>query len=368
MASSTFDLRTPAEAGPAANPLGLLRLDHVRYCGDLEALEGLHRRLGFARQGSEQGAWGRSVHLRQNRMDVVVTDADGSRPAGRYFQAHGPGVHALAFEVADVPFALNEAARRGAEVLQAEQRVESPEGAVIQGAIQGFGDVWNIFIHREGEAPFLPDFRPDPRPSLCRPGLLRVDHLTNNVGVGEMDRWVDFYQRVYGFGVVREFHIRGVLGTGLSSKVVQSENGRVIIPINEPSDAKSQVQEFVERHRGPGVQHLAMSTAGIMETLPQLRAQGFRFLENPSTYYEMLPERIRTGGYSVGEDLARLREMGILVDGDPTGYLLQIFTEDQVGPLFYEIIQRKGNRGFGEGNFKALYDSIELDQQRRGVL
>ncbi len=367
MATPTFTVSAASNA-TASNPLGLVRLDHLQVCGSLDALEPLYRRLGFSRVGAASGSWGALRHLRQNRIDLLLGETDASLPFGRYAAAHGAGVNALAFEVEDVPAALQEAVRRGAQVRMEPERTEFDGGALTQAAIQGFGDVWNVFISREGDAPFLPGLDPDPQPCACNPRLLRIDHLTNNVGVGELDRWVEFYERVYGFAVVREFNIRGALGTGLTSRVVQSANGRVIIPINEPTDRKSQVQEFVDRHRGPGVQHVAMATADILATLPTLRGEGFRFLANPSTYYDLLPGRIAAGGYSVGEDLARVQELGILIDGDATGYLLQIFTEDQIGPLFFEIIQRKGNRGFGEGNFKALYDSIELDQQQRGVI
>lgn len=368
MSTPSFAVKAGAQSQQASNPLGLMRLDHIQICGDLSALEPLYRRLGFARVASSSAAWGGLRHLRQNRMDILLGETDSTTPFGRYAAIHGDGVNALAFEVEDVDQAFHAALLRGAKARMEPLRAETGAGAVTTAAIQGFGDVWNLLIRREGPAPLQPGLQPDPLPALSQPGLLRVDHLTNNVGVGELDRWVDFYQRVYGFAVVREFHIRGELGTGLTSKVVQSQNGRVIIPINEPLDEKSQVQEFVQRHRGPGVQHIAMATADIRETLPILHGQGFAFLSNPDTYYEMLPGRIAAGGYQVAEDLDRIREMGILIDGDETGYLLQIFSEDQIGPLFYEIIQRKGNRGFGEGNFKALYDSIELDQRRRGVL
>jgi 4-hydroxyphenylpyruvate dioxygenase len=365
---STFAVKAVAPAREATNPLGLLRLDHIQICGPLEELEPLYRRMGFSREASFTGTWGALRHLRQNRMDILLGETDGSTPFGRYASSHGAGVNALAFQVEDAEAAFHEALKRGAEARAEPLRIETAEGSVTTAAIQGFGDVWNLFIAREGVSPLQPGLQADPLPAFSRPGLLRVDHLTNNVGVGQLDRWVDFYERVYGFAVVREFHIRGELGTGLTSKVVQSANGRVIIPINEPTDRKSQVQEFVERHQGPGVQHIAMATSDILETLPGLKAQGFAFLSNPDTYYEMLPGRIATGGYQVNEDLDQVRQMGILIDGDETGYLLQIFSEDQIGPLFFEIIQRKGNRGFGEGNFKALYDSIELDQRRRGVL
>jgi 4-hydroxyphenylpyruvate dioxygenase len=369
MATPSFALTAPSNGQAVSNPLGLRRLDHLQLTGSIARLEGLYRRLGFARVASGDATWGRMVHLRQQRMDLLLFETDATHPAGRYFQAHGEGVCALTFEVEDLDAALAEARRRGATVRQEAQTHELPGGILRSAAIQGVGDVWNHLLERRGDpAPFWPGLTPDPAPALCEPGLVRVDHLTNNVGPGEMDALVAFYGRVYGFGVTREFHIRGALGTGLDSKVVQSANHRVIIPINQPTDEKSQVQEYVNRHRGQGVQHIAMSTNDIVHTLRTLKAQGFRFLEIPDAYYDLLPGRIAQGGYEVREDLALMKELRIQIDGDASGYLLQIFTEDQIGPLFFEIIQRRGNMGFGEGNFQALYDSIELDQKRRGVL
>lgn len=369
MTQPSFALSAPMGHRPAENPLGIERIDHFQMTGSIDRLEGLYRRLGFARIASGTAPWGRMVHLRQQRMDILVFEADESHPAGRYFAAHGEGVCALNFRVEHLDAALAEARARGAQVrLEAESHALG-QGSLRFAAIQGVGDVWNFLIERQGEVePFWPGLEPDPLPALCDPGLVRVDHLTNNVGPGEMEALVAFYERVYGFGVTREFHIRGALGTGLDSKVVQSANAQIIIPINQPTDEKSQVQEYVNRHKGQGVQHIAMSTNDIVHTLRTLMAQGFRFLDIPDTYYELLPGRIAQGGYTVREDLDLMQRLRIQIDGDPTGYLLQLFTEDQIGPLFFEIIQRRGNMGFGEGNFQALFDSIELDQKRRGVL
>jgi 4-hydroxyphenylpyruvate dioxygenase len=353
----------------ATNPLGVERIDHFQMTGTIDRLEPLYRRMGFARVASGKLPWGRVLHLRQSRMDILILEADDTHPAGRYFLAHGEGVCALNFQVADLDQALAEARQRGAKVMVEAESHNLGQGSVRFAAIKGVGDVLNYLIERRGEsAAFWPGLKPDPGLPLCDPGLVRVDHLTNNVGPNQMDALVAFYEKVFGFAVTRTFNIRGQLGTGLSSKVVQSANNRVIIPINEPTDDKSQIQEFVKRHKGQGVQHIAMSTNNIQETLRVLRAQGFTFLRVPDTYYELLPGRIQQGGYNVTESLAAIQEAGIQVDGDQTGYLLQIFSEDQIGPLFFEIIQRRGNMGFGEGNFQALYDSIELDQQRRGVL
>ena len=369
MSTPSFALTAPSSQKAASNPLGLSRIDHFQLTGSIERLEPLYRRLGFARIASGIHAWGRVVHLRQERMDILIFEAYASHPAGSYFQAHGEGVCALNFAVEDLDQALSKAIAQGAEVKRAPETHELGEGRIRFAAIQGVGDVWNFLIERKGDpSAFWPGLDPDPAPAHCEPGLVRVDHLTNNVGPGEMEALVDFYEQVYGFVVTREFHIRGALGTGLDSKVVQSSNNQVIIPINQPTDEKSQVQEYVNRHRGQGVQHIAMSTNDIFHTLRTLQAQGFKFLRVPDTYYELLPGRIAQSGYTVREDLGTVKELGVQIDGDQSGYLLQIFTEDQIGPLFFEIIQRRGNMGFGEGNFQALYDSIELDQKHRGVL
>jgi 4-hydroxyphenylpyruvate dioxygenase len=193
----------------------------------------------------------------------------------------------------------------------------------------------------------------------------RIDHLTNNVPKGEMAKWVEFYERVYGFKQTRYFDIKGVK-TGLESKVVQLTNGNVIIPINEPEveDGKSQIQEFLDRHKGAGVQHIALTTPDIISTVGDLQKRDIKFLDIPHTYYEDIPKR----GFNVEEDLGILEERQLLVDGDSEGYLIQNFTDTYVGPLFFEIIQRKNHNGFGEGNFQALFDSIERDQMQRGYL
>ena len=369
MTKPSFALRAPAHGKTASNPMKLSRVDHFQLTGSIERLELLYRRLGFARVAVGRHAWGFVVHLRQQRMDILIFEANATHPAGRYFKAHGEGVCALNFAVDDLDTALAQARTQGARVMLEPATHVLGAGTIRFAAIQGVGDVWNFLVERKGDPDtFWPGLSPEPKPALCDPGLIRVDHLTNNVGPGEMDALVDFYERVYGFVVTREFHIRGALGTGLDSKVVQSSNNQVIIPINQPADDKSQVQEYVTRHKGQGVQHIAMSTTDIFETLRILGEQGFSFLRVPDTYYDLLPSRVAKGGYAVREDFATVKEMGVQIDGDETGYLLQIFSEDQIGPLFFEIIQRRGNMGFGEGNFQALYDSIELDQKKRGVL
>jgi len=234
-------------------------------------------------------------------------------------------------------------------------------------AIQGFGDVVNEFVERPaGE--FRPGFEPLGNDPLARPlktRVSRIDHLTNNVPKGQMDHWVEFYKRTYGFVETRYFDIKGSK-TGLNSKVVQLADNSIIIPINEPEKegGKSQIQEFLDTHKGPGVQHIALMTPDIISTVGELRQRNCSFLEVPSTYYEDIPKR----PFSVTEDLAVLEELKLLVDGDQEGYLLQIFSQTCIGPLFFEYIQRKNHWGFGNGNFQALFDSIERDQIRRGYI
>jgi len=369
MSTPSFDLSTPVVGHAATNPLGLSRIDHFQLTGSIDKLDPLYRRLGFERVAVGRHAWGFVAHLRQQRMDVLIFEADATHPAGRYFEAHGEGVCALNFAVEDLDVALEQARSQGARVMLEPQVHELGAGTLRFAAIQGVGEVWNYLVERKGDLDtFWPGLVAEAAPAFCEPGLVRVDHLTNNVGPGEMDPLVDFYERVYGFGVTREFHIRGALGTGLDSKVVQSSNNQVIIPINQPTDEKSQVQEYVTRHRGQGVQHIAMSTNDIFPTLRTPPEQGFQFLSVLDTYSDLIPCRVARSGYAVREDFSAVKEMGVQIDGDETGYLLQIFSEDQIGPLFFEIIQRRGNMGFGEGNFQALYDSIELDQKKRGVL
>jgi 4-hydroxyphenylpyruvate dioxygenase len=194
-------------------------------------------------------------------------------------------------------------------------------------------------------------------------GIVKIDHLTNNVGIGQMKEWVRYYQEVFGFGVSRHFDIR-TGRTGLISDVVESQDHTIKVPINEATEPESQVQEFVDRMRGSGVQHVAFLVNDLPAALIQLKQEQFKFLTVPHAYYEAVPTRVP----GVTEDLKRLEELGILLDGEGSGYLLQIFSEEILGPFFFEFIQRKGNEGFGEGNFRALFEAIERDQIKRGVL
>jgi 4-hydroxyphenylpyruvate dioxygenase len=209
----------------------------------------------------------------------------------------------------------------------------------------------------------IPLFNLSSREKIPGQGLEVIDHLTNNVPKGEMQQWCDFYEKIFNFREVRYFDIKGK-ATGLYSKVMRSPCNKIIIPINEPTGQKSQIQEYLDEYKGSGIQHIALLTNDIIKTVRGLRASGIEFLDTPDTYYEMIPKRLN----GVTEDIGELHNLKILVDGDDEGYLLQIFSKTVIGPIFYEIIQRKNHSGFGEGNFQALFDSIEEDQRRRGYL
>jgi 4-hydroxyphenylpyruvate dioxygenase len=235
-------------------------------------------------------------------------------------------------------------------------------------AIEGIGGSLIYFVDRYGARGSIwdVDFRPiegaDPHPAGA--GLTVIDHLTHNVHRGRMDAWAGFYERLFNFREIRYFDIEGKL-TGLKSKAMTSPCGQIRIPINESSDDRSQIEEYLRAYNGEGIQHIAMGTTDIFASVEGLRDTGVRFLDTPDTYYELLPQRLP----DTGEDIARMRRNRILMDGSPSGgRLLQIFTTTVIGPIFFELIQRKGDQGFGEGNFRALFESIELDQVRRGVL
>ncbi|GAK83757.1 4-hydroxyphenylpyruvate dioxygenase [Vibrio ponticus] len=237
-------------------------------------------------------------------------------------------------------------------------------------AIYGIGDSLIYFVDRYGEQSIYDvDFcfydDAQKQRDECSVGLLEIDHLTHNVKQGHMDTWSGFYERIGNFREIRYFDIEGKL-TGLVSRAMTAPCGKIRIPINESSDDKSQIEEFIREYNGEGIQHIAMSTDDIYHTVKTLRARGMEFMPTPDTYYEKVNQRVE--GHC--EDLEHLKALRILIDGAPMkdGILLQIFTQTVIGPVFFEIIQRKGNQGFGEGNFKALFESIEEDQIRRGVL
>lgn len=349
------------------NPAGLKNIDHLEFTVDSfqSPTIKLFSDMGFAQTASSEDA---RLYTQGQIRFLVKASQDENHLARKYFKAHGEGVSKISFQVESVEKALDVTLKNGAKLIHDFKIEETEKGITKTAAIQGFGDVINEFVERPtGE--FRPGFKqidsdPEARPLKTR--ISRIDHLTNNVPKGQMDHWVEFYKRTYGFIETRYFDIKGAK-TGLNSKVVQLPDNSIIIPINEPEKegGKSQIQEFLDLHKGPGVQHIAVMTPDIISTVSELRSRGLKFMSAPpKTYYEAIPDR----PFKVTEDLAVLEDLGILVDGDEQGYLQQIFSDTYIGPLFFEYIQRKNHWGFGNGNFQALFDAIERDQMKRGYL
>ena len=345
------------------NPLGTDGFEFVEYTGpDPDALAALFERFGFTAVGRHRSK--DVVHYRQGDINFLLNRESDGQP-GQFRNQHGAGANAMAFRVKDAVAAWKEAVRRGAKPIEAKT---GPMELNIPG-IEGIGGLHVYLVDRYGARSIYDvDFEPiaGADPSKNSAGLTYIDHLTHNLHRGNMDLWADYYERIFNFREIRYFDIEGKL-TGLVSKAMTSPCGKIRIPLNESQDDKSQIEEFLQRYNGEGIQHIALGTDDIYKTVEHLRDRGLPFQSTPETYYEKVNERV--GGH--GEDLERLRKNSILIDGAPTqgqGLLLQIFTQDAIGPIFFEIIQRKGNEGFGEGNFKALFESIEEDQIRRGVL
>jgi 4-hydroxyphenylpyruvate dioxygenase len=312
--------------------------------------------------------------MEQGEVRLVLTSALGpDHPVARHVWEHGDSVGVIALEVPDASAAFDLSTRRGAIPAIPVTETRDPSGVIRYAAIRAYGDTLIKFVERGNYAgTFAPGF--EPRPGVTRlPGQARlktIDHIVGNVELGEMDRWVHFFADTMGFTQLMHFDDRAISTTysALMSKVMQDGTGRIKFPINEPAPGlrKSQVQEYLDYHHGPGVQHVAFATDDIIGTVSALKANGVEFLEVPQTYYDDLAQRVG----QIAGPVEALAELGILVDSDDEGYLLQIFTEPvQDRPtLFFEIIERHGSQGFGEGNFKALFEAIERDQARRGNL
>ena len=349
------------------NPIGLKSVDSLQFCCDnLQTPTATHfKRLGFTKI-SENTSEHQELYNQGQINFLLDANHDVNSQSRKYFEAHAEGVCKVSFKVDSVEASLEAALKRGAELKEDLQTIETESGMIKKASIQGFGDVLNEFIERPHNT-FGEKFTTceDQTATPLATRVSRIDHFTNNVPKGQMDHWVDFYKRIYGFAETRYFDIKGK-ETGLFSKVVQLKDNSIIIPINEPEidNGKSQIQEYLDRHNGAGVQHIALMTPDIISTVGELIERDFKFLDVPNTYYEDIPKR----NFNVTEDIEELRKRSILVDGDPDGYLLQIFTDTYIGPLFFEFIQRKKHWGFGEGNFQALFDSIERDQRQRGYL
>jgi 4-hydroxyphenylpyruvate dioxygenase len=357
---------TPIQANdPFDNPLGTDGFEFVEFTSpEPERLKALFELMGFtavARHRSKA-----VLRFRQGDINFLLNMEPSGQPAA-FRQAHGPSANAMAFRVRDAGLALKLAVERGATA------VSGPVGPMELNipAIEGIGSSNLYLVDRYGAQEIYDvDFTPIPGAAEAAAansvGLTYIDHLTHNVFRGAMDRWAGFYERIFNFRQIRYFDIEGQQ-TGLFSKAMTSPCGKIRIPLNESQDDHSQIEEFLRDYHGEGIQHVALGTPDIFHAVEAMRERGVRFQDTPETYYEQLESRVP--GH--GEDLQRLHADRILVDGAPTqgqGLLLQIFTENMIGPIFFEMIQRKGNEGFGEGNFKALFESIELDQVRRGVL
>jgi 4-hydroxyphenylpyruvate dioxygenase len=347
----------------ADNFMGLDGFEFVEFTGpDPAALGRLFEALGFTHVSTH-----RSKKVRRYAQGDInfLLNAEPEGQVAEFRARRGPSANAMAFRVSDARFAFEEALRRGAEPV--EGKVGPMELNIP--AIRGIGGANLYLVDRPGAASIYDvDFVPVPgaTPGDRSVGLHTLDHLTHNVGRGAMATWADYYSRIFGFREIRYFDIKGK-ATGLFSKAMTAPDDKIRIPLNESQDENSQIEEFLRAYKGEGIQHIALATDDIFSSVDALRANGITFQDSPDTYFDMIDARLPGHGHSVEE----MRKRRILIDGAPEtggGLLLQIFTENMIGPIFFEIIQRKGNEGFGEGNFQALFESLELDQIRRGVI
>jgi 4-hydroxyphenylpyruvate dioxygenase len=373
-------MSTGTQPQSANHPLARIDWDYIEfYVGNAkQAAHYYMSAFGFdqvAYAGPETGVPGRASYLlEQNDLRFVLTSSltpDGE--IADHVRLHGDGVRDIGILVADARAAYDAAIAGGATPVAPPTETKDEFGTIVRAAIATYGDTIHTFVQRDGyRGPFMPGFVEGRRSlaHVAKPGLLAVDHCVGNVGWGEMDSWGDFYARVFGFSQLVSFDDKDISTeyTALKSKVMTDSRHRVKFPINEPAHGKkkSQIEEYLDFYRGAGVQHIAIRTDDIVATIDALRSNGVDFLETPDSYYEMLQERVGT----IDEAIGVLRQRGILVDRDDLGYMLQIFTKPlQDRPtVFFEIIQRKGSLSFGKGNFKALFVSIEREQEKRGTL
>jgi 4-hydroxyphenylpyruvate dioxygenase len=348
------------------------------YVGNAKQASHYYRSaFGFellAYRGPETGTRDKASYLlQQNKVRfVLTTPLSPDHPIAAHIHRHGDGVRDIALWVDDARDAFIKAVERGARAVQEPTVLRDEAGEVIIAGIETYGDTIHSLVERRNyKGTFLPGFKPVASRFKPEPvGLLHVDHCVGNVELGAMNRWVAFYQDVMGFRNLISFDDKDISTeySSLMSKVVASGNERIKFPINEPAQGKkkSQIDEYLEFYRGPGVQHLAIATNDIVRTVTALRDRGVEFLQVPTTYYDTLIDRVG----KIDEDVGPLKDLGILVDRDDEGYLLQIFSKpvEDRPTLFYEIIQRKGARSFGKGNFKALFEAIEREQALRGNL
>lgn len=367
----------------ATDPLPLRRIDHVRFfVGNARQSAYFYRNaFGFdvvAYAGLETRLRQEAGYvLRQGDITfVLASPLSKDHPESQRLIVHGDGVQDIALEVDDVHTAYETAVARGAYGLKPAVALEDEQGVYECATIRAYGDTTHTFVNRDRyRGVFAPGYKPIDQsrynPATYHPaGLKAIDHIVGNVDEGKMDEWVRFYQDVLGFSQLVHFDDKDISTeyTALMSKVVQGSGGRIKFPINEParSRRRSQIEEYLTFYGGPGVQHIALVTEDIIATVRALRANDVTFLRVPQIYYKMLPERVGP----IEEDIRALEELGILVDRDEEGYLLQIFTKPVCDrpTLFFEVIERRGARSFGKGNFKALFEAIEREQALRGTL
>ena len=379
MITDTTSLHLEKVVPEAEDFLPLLGTDHVElYVGNAKQAAFYYMNAwGFqplAYAGLETGVKDKvSYVLEQDRIRLVLTSPlvpDG--PINEHINKHGDGVKTIALWVDDATKSWNETTKRGAQSNFEPITREDKNGKVVLSAIHTYGETLHVFVERKdyngvflpGYQPWKPDYKPEPT------GLKFIDHMVGNVGWNEMNQWVDFYAKVMGFAQLVSFDDKDISTeyTALMSKVMSNGNGRIKFPINEPAEGrkKSQIEEYIDFYHGAGVQHIAVATDNIVETVTKLKSRGVEFLYVPTSYYDTVLDRV---GH-IDEDLEPLKKLGILIDRDDEGYLLQLFTKPVLDrpTMFFEIIQRKGAKSFGKGNFQALFEAIEREQEKRGTL
>ncbi len=366
-----MNVQTPAAQASTAgrdlfdNPLGTDGFEFVEFTSpEPERLKGLFEKMGFTAVSKHRSK--NVLRFRQGDINLIL-NMEPVGQAADFRSAHGPSANAMAFRVRDAAKAFKLAVERGATPVQ------GPVGPMELNipAIEGIGGSNLYLVDRYGaqeiyDVDFLPIEGADALVEANSVGLTYLDHLTHNVQRGNMSKWAEFYERIFNFREIRYFDIEGKQ-TALDSKAMTSPDGKIRIPLNESQDEHSQIEEFLKDYKGEGIQHIALGAGDIFHAVETMRERGVTFQDTIDTYFDGIDARLP--GH--GENVNRLRADRILIDGAPSegqGLLLQIFTENMIGPIFFELIQRKGNEGFGEGNFKALFESIELDQIRRGVL
>ena len=364
--------------------LPLLGTDYVEfYVGNAKQSAHYYKTaFGFqshAYAGLETGLTDRASYvLKQDKIRIVLTTAlNSNSPIGEHVKKHGDGVKVIALWVDDARSAWEETTKRGAKSFMEPTIEKDANGEVVRAGIYTYGETVHMFVERKNySGPFLPgyqkwesDYNPTPT------GLKFIDHMVGNVGWGEMNTWVKWYEDVMGFVNFLSFDDKQIHTeySALMSKVMSNGNGRIKFPINEPAEGKkrSQIEEYLDFYEGSGAQHIAVATDNIIETVSALRARGIEFLSSPpQEYYDEIPARLGEHMAMMKEPISEIQKLGILVDADEEGYLLQIFTKpiEDRPTLFFEIIQRMGAQGFGAGNFKALFESIEREQEKRGTL